>query len=367
MPRTATLLVLFTAFALCACPARAEDAGERRVEALVTIRFDPDSQAVLWPEVDALLRGSPRATWDGKAPAALAKLPDLYRVIDVGRADVDEVGALCVRVGLEVVGPHAGELRADRILDALVARVEMHIQERSAQERRQLRGTAAELESSIDQRTQLVASKREEGALPWPLSAAVFYENKLQRRADLHRELADLALDAATLKARQRAVDEQYSRLLEREQLAAAKTGSLEREWAKLLASRQSVLEDVKQRFQQGAAGRMDVVLAEDELAQARLQAAAALKADAAPSAARQELEAARMGLQVDAAALAATQKHLAKLHAELSKEVEEGKVDVLRIARVEDETQILRERLLGIQERMAAWRDPDVSVIRLD
>ncbi len=366
MLRKALWWILLIPLLLANATAQAEESGPRRVEALLTLRYDPDSRAVLWPEIEALLRGSPRGTWPGGPVALLAQPPDTYRMIEVLREDVDEPGILCARVNLESKLKDPA-LTADRLLDALVARVSLHVRERAEVEKRDLVSSAAELVEMIDERTARIAAGRAEGALPWPLSAAAFYENKLDRRADVRRELADLELDAATLEARRKALATQYEQLLEREAALAARTGNLDKAWGVILDARERLVVEVRAQVEAGNAGPIDVAMATEELAQARIQRATALREMLAPSAARQDLEAAMLGLEVDAAALEATRSYLQVLEAKLTEQLEKGKGDVLRIARLEDEAQVLRERLLRLRDRLAAWQAPTIDVIRLD
>lgn len=366
MLRKALCWILWIPLLFVSATAEAEDGGLRRVEALLTLRYDPDSRAVLWPEVEALLRGSPRATWEGAPVALLAQPPDTYRMIDVVREEVDEPGILCARVSLESKLTDRA-LTADRLLDALVARVRMHVLARARVERRDLAGAADNLVRAIEERTAQIAEGRAEGALPWPLSAAAFYENKLDRRADVRRELADLDLDAATLEARRKALTMQLAKLREREAAVAAQAGDLDKAWAEILHARESLVEEMRRRVESEMVGPLDLALAQEELAQARIQRAAARREMMVPSAARQDMEAALRGLEVDAAALGATRAHLQVLETKLTEQIEAGKGDVLRVARLEDEAQVLRERLLGLRERLASWREPTVDVIRLD
>ena len=367
--RRPTLLLPMLILALLASPAaRAEEArGARRVEALLTLRYDPDSQAVLWPEVEALLRGSPRAGWRGTPSETLAQAPDTYRFIEVERAEADEPGVLCARLVLESRSADPA-LRADLLLDALVERVREHVRERARLEARQIDERVTELSRAVEDRTQRIASGRAEGALPWPLSAAAFYENKLDRREGLRREIADLDLDAATLEARRAALAGQYEQLLDRQARSArVATERLAKEWQVILRAREGLVAEIRAQVEAGKAGPLDLAMAEEELAQARLQYEQALGDAEAPSPAFQELEATLLGLEVDAAALDATRRHLQALETALTAELEKGKADVLRVARLEDEAQILRERALRLRERLATWRDPQASVIRLD
>lgn len=344
-------------------PAARAESGDREVAALLTIRFDPDSTAVVWPEVEALLQGSPREGWREKPPAVFAQAPDTYRDLSIERQPTDEAGVLAVRV---TVVSKSADLPARALLTALVNRLEEHLARNAAREQDERQHRLDGLRVRLDVLTKQIGEIREEGALPWPLSAAAFFETLLERRHDVKSRLLDLDVEAAQLSARRALVVRALDAAVRSAQAERAK---VEQSWTAILKARQTALAHERASLEAGTGHPVDVAAAEEALARVRLEHEEML-ADAAvmPEAARARLlETSLEGVEADLAVLDATRKHLLALHADLEAQIAGRRGDVLRATHREEELRILRDQALALTEQLGAERSPRVDVLRLD
>lgn len=365
--KTSLVLLLLV---LAASSALADDRGLSRVEAVVTIRFEPDSQAVVWPEVKAILESSPRDGWSGDVPAALADAPETYRSVGVVREETDDPGVLSVRV---VLVSKASGVRADHLLDALVRRLGNHLREQYQQEREAMGDEALLMQKRLEEITKNIEAIRGEGALPWPLSAASFFETLIERQQDLRARLSELALEEKALKARRGALVERLAIVTKQDRkdrdAAMARLATISQSLDSIVNARALQLDAVKQAFENGVATPEEVSEAEAVLAAAKLQRAEALMdfSPAPRSAKREEIELTVAALAIDQAVLDATRDHLQQMKAELEQDIAQRRGAILPVTHLEEESQAFRDRLLGLTQALSVARPPRVSVLRLD
>lgn len=347
----------------CFVPAATAADGAREVEALVTIRFDPDSKSVVWPEVVAVLEGSPRAGWSGEAPAILQQAAATYRDLGMEREDTDEPGVLAFRVRVTAKDPAAP---ADQILGALLRRLESHLGAMTRAEQEERFAQLDRLRARLAALTKEIGAVREEGALPWPLSAATFFETLLDRRHEVRGRLLDLQVEQEALAARRRVFAE---RLGTARAAAESQRAAIEASWASILRAREAALANEKANLASGTGHPIDVAAAEEALARARLERAEMLADPTAlPGGARvATLEASLETVETDLEVLAATRMQLVALHAEMDKEIEARRADVLQATHREEELRVLRDQVLALTEASSAGQAPRVDVLRVE
>ena len=342
----------------------AEEAGGGRASALVTLHFAPASCAVVWPEVKAIFEGSPREGWDQKLPAVLAESPRTLFDIECEREDTDDGGVLAFRVTVELKGPAVGVLRATDVLGAQIRRLDRHLKQQLAAERQ---ARAAE-SLTLAQRQQVLIEKigalSPEGALPWPLSTATFFETLLQRRNDLKNRLLDLDVEQKTLDARRAVFQQRWTELSAGdafERQAQSKT------WSTIVQARERVLDEERALLEQGKGHPIDVAAAVESLARVLLERAEAL-ADPNASPTRARLVALRAlitDVDADLAALGASRTRLGELAKLLDVQIQERKKGLLVTTRAEEELRVLGDRVLDLQQSDLA-SPPRISVIPL-
>ncbi len=346
-----------------ALPAARADRGAEEVLALVTVRFDPDSRAVVWPEVQAVLQSSPREGWSGEAPAVLAQTPDTYREVRIEREDADESGVLSFRVAIE---SKDASVRADRLLEALIRGLEAHVAERARAENDRRDQELQRLRARLDALTGEIAEVREEGALPWPLSATTFFETLLDRRHEVRGRLLDLEVDHASLTAREKVLTD---RLTQMRAEAAKRQQAIVAAWDDIVASREKILAQEKSALEKGQGHPIDVAAAEESLARARLEREGMMgDPTALPLGSRlAEIEGALETVRLDLQVMGATRAQLEQIHQQLDERIKKRRSDVLRATYREEELRVLRDRVLELTEQIAAARAPEVSRLRLD
>lgn len=364
-------LVLFV-LVLVVLPAEASDRGKQSVVAVLTLRFDAESQVVVWPEVKAILESSPRDGWTGDLPEVLAGDADTYRSVAIEREDTDDPGVLAIKLRLESKAP---EIRADQVLDALVRRLEAHLREQHQAERDAMAREVQGIQKRLEELTKSIEAIRGEGALPWPLSAAAFFEALIERRQELSVRLAELSLEERALKARRGALVDRLAVLAEQEEKAKGTTQA-ERVLAEVKASldtivklREQELSAVEARLGAGKESPEAVLEARAALENAKLQRADVVAELTPParSAKRMELESQQAALAVDQVVLEATRKHLQQMKDELDQEIAQRRGAILPVTNLEEESQAFRDRLLGLTQSLSIENPPRVSVLRMD